>query len=112
MRQISLEAGADLLEGLVLVAEEGEGRLVAVLFGVFRMEVWRLVARPVENDEVLVLGVAESCGRSRERRGQPGRNHEVAGTSSHCGSPFCSITRASGCPLRPVRSVSGRQPPG
>ena len=31
MAEVGLEAGAQLLEGLVLVAEEGEGRRVAVL---------------------------------------------------------------------------------
>ena len=55
-REIGLEAGAQLLERLVLVAEEGEGRRVAVLLDVFRMEVRGLVAGPVEDGQVLVRG--------------------------------------------------------
>ena len=67
MRKVGLEAGADLLERLVLVAEEGEGRRLAVLGDVARMELRRLVARPVEDDEFAVLGGGDRRSRTEQR---------------------------------------------
>ena len=58
MGKVGLEAGADLLEGFVLVAEEGEGRRLAVLGDIARVEVGVFVAGPVEHDQVLVFGGA------------------------------------------------------
>ncbi len=49
MGDIRLEAGAQLLEGLLLVAEEGEVRRAAVLFRIGGVEGGVLVARPVEH---------------------------------------------------------------
>src|SRR5262245_34326018 len=56
MAYIGLEAGAHLLEGLILVAEEGEGRRIAVFCLVAGMEIRHFIARPVKNDEILVIG--------------------------------------------------------
>ena len=76
MRDVGLEAGPHLLEGLVLVAEEGEGRLGAMFGGVGGMQQRILVAGPVEHDEIAAAcreGVdragADQC---RQRQGQGG----------------------------------------
>ncbi len=62
MRDVGLEAGPHLLEGLVLVAEEGEGRLGAVFGGVGGMQQRIFIARPVEHDEVAAaLGKREAA---------------------------------------------------
>ena len=52
MRDIGLEARPHLLEGFVLVAEEGEGRLGAVFGGIGGMQQRVLVTGPVEHHEI------------------------------------------------------------
>ena len=52
VRDVGLEARPHLLKSLVLVAEEGEGRLGAVLGGVGGMQQRILVTGPVEHHEI------------------------------------------------------------
>src|SRR3546814_12970544 len=47
--EVGLEAGAPLLESLLLIAEEGEGRRVAVLVGIALVERGVFVAGPVDH---------------------------------------------------------------
>jgi len=81
--EIGLEAGTHLLERFVLVAEEGEGRRIAVLFGIFRVEGRILVARPVEDNQVLVLGDCQGGRRCRQPAGQRQRQCQSACQALH-----------------------------
>src|SRR3546814_1276441 len=51
--EVGLEAGAQLLESLLLIAEEGEGRRVAVLVGIALVERGVFVARSEEHTSEL-----------------------------------------------------------
>src|SRR5262245_14086008 len=70
MRDIGLEAAAELGERLLLVAEQRHVRWRAVLLGIARHESGLVVAAPGKVDEI--VGRARGAGPDRnDREGQP-----------------------------------------
>src|SRR3546814_14452204 len=74
--EVGLEAGAQLLESLLLIAEEGEGRRVAVLVGIALVERGVFVAGPVEHGNLRIR-----CRGGPRRQGKDRKSTRL--NSSH-----------------------------
>ncbi|MEX1233878.1 MAG: hypothetical protein WEB56_02695 [Roseovarius sp.] len=68
MRHISLKARAQFLKGLFLVAKEGVGGRAAMLFDICLEESGILVASPVKDDKLGVIGQRRAPCRDQSGR--------------------------------------------
>jgi hypothetical protein len=104
MRDVGAEARADLLERLFLVTEEGEGRAVAVLRDVTRMELGVFEARVVEDEKIAVLGHGRAGGKDKREGGGAGK----AGVHSFVSLPVGREVGAYLCKTLPGGKGSAR----